>query len=140
MGLLGPGHDSALGPASVAATARSAAPRYRVDVMDGHAAPGGYESATVQAFILEQQHQVLASARERLAACAADDLAREAHRLRGTLGTYQMIDGVTAMTALEQAATADGVDDASLEAARADAVAALSAIGAVSADERGCAT
>lgn len=109
-------------------------------MIDGHAEPGGVESATVQAFILEQQRQVLASARERLAECAPRDLAREAHRLRGTLGTYQMIDGVTAMTALEQAATADGVDDASLEAARADAVAALSAIGAVRADERGCAS
>lgn len=98
------------------------------------------ESATVQAFILEQQHQVLASARERITLCAPTDLAREAHRLRGTLGTYQLADGVNVMTALETAATAEDADDADLEAARAHAVAALNAIGPGQADERGYAS
>lgn len=104
-------------------------------VVDGRQEAVHAESATVQAFIREQQRQVLTSARERIAGCPPGELGREAHRLRGTLGTYQMADAVTAMTALELAV--DGASDDSLEAARAEALAALDQIQPDQADERG---
>jgi hypothetical protein len=106
-------------------------------VVDGHRDAGGGESAAVQAFILDQQRSVLTSAWERIAECAPSDLGREAHRLRGTLGTYQMTDGVQAMTALEAVARNADVSAADLEAARSEALAALSSIGPGQADERG---
>lgn len=108
------------------------------DVVDGRPEPVHGESATVQAFIREQQRQVLTSARESIAGCPADELGREAHRLRGTLGTYQLTDAVEAMTSLELAV--DDASDGTLEAARAEALAALDQIQPDQADERGYAS
>ena len=59
------------------------------------------ESPGVSAFIRERQHDVLDRAMTSLADAMPDDVASVAHRLAGTLGTFDLPDAAALMRDLE---------------------------------------
>jgi len=87
------------------------------------------EQPSVQQFIRQRQAEVLARGIHTLETCSDDELPAQAHRLAGTLGTYQLDGAQQACRTLEEAAsnpTASGrplseVRAATLEVLRAAA-------------------
>jgi HPt (histidine-containing phosphotransfer) domain-containing protein len=64
------------------------------------------ESSRVSAFIEARQSQVLARAVVTLSTVDAAQLGAEAHRLAGTLGTFDLPDAAAALRELERIASA----------------------------------
>jgi len=62
------------------------------------------EQPSVQQFIAQRQADVLARAIQTLETCSEDELPAQAHRLAGTLGTYQLDGAQQACRTLEEAA------------------------------------
>jgi len=62
------------------------------------------EQPSVQEFIAQRQADVLRRAITTLETCSDEDLPAEAHRLAGTLGTYQLDEAQQACRKLEAAA------------------------------------
>ena len=89
--------------------------------------PGG-ESAAVQDFIRQRQADLLVRAEQTLRDCPDADLAAEAHRLSGTLGTYQLDDAQAALRTLENVVTSPTATATDVTAARATAVTVIRAL------------
>ena len=83
------------------------------------------ESSSVQAFIAERQADLLDRAIQAVRECPAEELSAEAHRLAGTLGTYQLTAAEGALRALEATAKAPESTGADSDTARAPTLAAL---------------
>lgn len=83
------------------------------------------ESSSVQAFIAGRQADLLERAIHTVEECPAEELSAEAHRLAGTLGTYQLTAAEGALRSLEATAKAPESTGADIDAARATTLAAL---------------
>lgn len=86
------------------------------------------ESLAVQAFIAQKQTEILDRAMETVTSCPDAALAAEAHRLAGTLGTYQLIGAEAALRSLEAVAAAPGANTEGIHQARVDTLAALTGV------------
>jgi HPt (histidine-containing phosphotransfer) domain-containing protein len=90
--------------------------------------PHPAENPAMQAFIAQRQSDLLTRAIAVVRDCPDDALAPEAHRLAGTLGTYQLIEAHDACRDLERVALTAGATTADIATARADTLARLEQI------------
>ncbi len=82
----------------------------------------------MQAFIVKKQTEILDRAITTISSCPEDDLAAEAHRLAGTLGTYQLAGAEASLRALEAIAAAPDAHGEGIDRARVDTLAALTGV------------
>lgn len=64
--------------------------------------------ARVRRFIEERRTEVLLRAIETLRTCPADQLVAQVHRLKGTLGLYELTEAQAAVAELERSLLAQG--------------------------------
>lgn len=86
------------------------------------------ESSAVQAFIAKKQTEILDRAINTISSCPDEALAAEAHRLAGTLGTYQLLGAEASLRSLEAIAAAPDTRAEGLDQARVDTLAALTGV------------
>jgi HPt (histidine-containing phosphotransfer) domain-containing protein len=93
------------------------------------------EQPSVQVFIAQRQAEVLARAIDTLETCSDDDLPAQAHRLAGTLGTYQLDGAQQACRTLEEAASHPAASGRPLPEVRAATLEVLKAAAQPGEDE-----
>ncbi len=83
------------------------------------------ETAAVQAFIKARQGTLLVLAAATVRECPNDELAREVHRLIGTLGAYQLTNAVAVVRRLEIVCLNPGSSLDDINECRSDTAAVL---------------
>ena len=86
------------------------------------------ESPNVAAFIRARQAQVLERAIATVSTADGADLAAEAHRLAGTLGTFDLADAGAALRTLENAVSDPSATAVTVDEARAAALLLLTTL------------